>query len=76
MAKLFSVSGSAAAVIATRCSGSVATAIGDNAIAAGPVRPRLSGDSDAVPTVATSKAQKDEKTIATGSASIANALRK
>jgi hypothetical protein len=28
-----------------------------------------------VPTVATSKAQKDEKTIATGSASIANALR-
>ena len=76
MARLFSVSEFAAAANATPCSGSVAAAIGDSVIAARPVRPMLAVNSAVVPTVATSKAPKDEKTIATGSATIANALRK
>ena len=73
MARLFSVSEFAAAVNATRCSGSVGTVIADSVIAARPVRPKLAVNNDVVPTVATSRARKDEKTIATGSGSIANA---
>ncbi len=75
MAKLFSVSEFAGAAIATRCSGSVAAVIGDNVIAVGPVRPSLAGNSDVLPTVAISKARKDEQTIATGSARIDDAGR-
>ena len=63
MARLFSVSESAAAANATPCSGSVVTAIGDSVIAARPVRPKLAGNSAVAPTGATSKAPKDEKTI-------------
>ena len=73
---MFSVSGFAAAVNATPCSGSVDTAIGDSVIAARPVRPKPAVNSAVVPTVATNKAPKDEKTIAIGSATIANAGRK
>jgi hypothetical protein len=76
MAKLFSVSGFAAAANATRCSGSVATVTEDNVIVAGPVGSRRAGDSNAAPTVATSKVQKEEPTIATDSASTGNDWRK
>ena len=75
-ARLFSVSEFAAAVNATPCSGSVGTAIGDSVIAARPVRPKPAVNSAVVPTVATNKAPKDEKTIAIGSVTIANAGRK
>lgn len=70
MARLSSVSGFAAAAIATRCSGSVAAVIGGNVIAVQPVRPKLAVNSDAAPTAAISRAQKDETTIATGNGSI------
>jgi hypothetical protein len=73
---LFSGSEFAVAADATLCSGSVAAAIGDSVIAVQPVRPKLAVNSAVVPTVATSKAPKDEKTIVTGSATIANAERK
>ena len=76
MARSFSVSGFAAAANATPCSGSVVAAIGDSVIAAWPARPKPAVNSAVVPTVATSKAPKDEKTIAIGSATIANAGRK
>lgn len=75
MARLSSVSGFVAAAIATRCSGSVAAVIGGNVIAAPPVRPKLAGNSDAAPTAAISRVQKDEKTIATGNGSIDDADR-
>ncbi len=75
MARLFSVSGFAAATIATRCSGSAAAVIGGNVIAAQPVRPKLAVNSDAAPTAAINRAQKDEMTIATGSGSIDDAGR-
>jgi hypothetical protein len=76
MARLFSGSEFAAAANAMLCSGSVAAAIGDSVIAVQSVRLKLAGNSAVAPTVATSKAPKDEKTIATGSATIANAWRK
>jgi hypothetical protein len=76
MARLFFVSGFAAAVNATPCSGFVAAAIGDSVIAARPVRPKRAVNSAVVPTVATNKVPKDEKTIAIGSATIVNAGRK
>ena len=76
MARLFSVSEFAAATNATRCSGSVAAVIGDSVIAARPVRPKLAVNSAVAPTAAINKAPKDEKTIAIGSGSIANAGRK
>ncbi|HME58558.1 MAG TPA: hypothetical protein VKF63_09475 [Terracidiphilus sp.] len=76
MAKLFSVSGFAAAAIATRCSGSVGVVIADNAIAAQPVRPKPAANSGVVPTVGTSNPRTGAKIIATGSGSIANAGRK
>jgi hypothetical protein len=76
MARLFSVSGFAAAVNATPCSGFVAAAIGDSVIAARTVRPKRAVNSAVVPTVATNKVPKDEKTIAIGSATIVNAGRK
>ena len=73
---MFSVSEFAAAVNATPCSGSVGAAIGDSVIAARPVRPKPAVNSAVVPIVATNKAPKDEKTIAIGSVTIANAGRK
>jgi hypothetical protein len=73
---LFSVSGFAVAANATPCSGSVAAAIGGSGIAARSVRTNLVVNSAGVPTVATSKVLKDERTIAIGSVTIANAGRK
>jgi hypothetical protein len=75
MARLFSVNVFAAAGIASRCSGSVGTVIGGNVIAAQPVRSKLAVNSDAVPTAAINKVPRADKTIATGSGSIAAAGR-
>jgi len=69
---LFSVSGCAAAVIATQCSGSVVAVIGDNVIAAQPARPKLVANNYATPTGGISRAPKVDRTIATGSRSIDN----
>ena len=76
MEKWFSGRGFVAARDARRCSGFVRIAIADNAIAARPVRPKLSANNDAAPTVATSNPMRGAPIIAIGSASIANAGRK
>ena len=75
MARLFSVSGCAAAAIAMQCSGSVAAVIGGNVIAAQPARPKLVANNDATLTGAISRAPKVDKTIATVSRSIDDAGR-
>ena len=76
MAKWFSVSGFAAAVDATRCSGSVRTVTVGSAIAAWPAALKHDSSRGAAPTAATNGARKDGWTIATGSASIGAAGRK
>jgi hypothetical protein len=73
---LFSVNEFAAAAIATPCSGSVATVTEASVTAAASVRPKLAVNSAVALTVAISRVQKDGKTIATTSATIANAGRK
>jgi hypothetical protein len=70
MAKWFSGSGFAAAVIATRCSGSVLTAIADTAIAAPLAALNPASGNDAAPTAGTNGVRKDDWTIATGSGNI------
>ena len=70
MAKRFFVSGFAAAVDATPCSGSVRTVIADSAMAAPPAVPQPDFNNGAAPTAATSRVWKDGWTIATGNGSI------
>jgi len=70
MERLFSVSMFAAAAIATQCSGSVATVIGGNDIAARLAGPTLAVNSAAALTAAISRAPKVDRIIATGSESI------
>jgi hypothetical protein len=70
MAKWFSGSGFAAALDATRCSGSANTVIADSAIAAPLAALKPGSSNDARPTAATSGARKDDWTIATGSGNI------
>lgn len=69
MARLFSVNVFAAAVTATRCSGSVVTVIGDNAIAALPAKHKLAAISADAPIAVISRAQKDARIIATANGS-------
>ena len=70
MEKWFSGSGFAAAVNATRCSGSASIVIADSAIAASFAALKLGASNDAAPTAATSGARKDDWNIATGSGNI------
>ena len=70
MAKWFSGSEFARAANATRCSGSVNTAIVDNAIAAPLAALKPGSSNDAWRTAGTSGARKDGWTIATGSGNI------
>ena len=70
MAKWFSGSGFAAAVDATRCSGSASIAIADSAIAAQLAASKPGSSNGAAPMAATSEARKDGWTIVTGSGSI------
>jgi hypothetical protein len=69
MAKLFCDSERAAG--ATRCSGSAPTVTAASVIAARPAKSRPAGSNDAGPTAATSRARKDDWTIATGSGTTA-----
>ncbi len=69
MAKCFSGSGFAAAVDATRCSGSASTVIADSAIAVPLAALKPDSSNDAVPTAAINEARKDGWIIATGNGS-------
>ncbi len=71
MARLFSDNEFAAGV--TRCSGSAPIVTAASVIAAHPADSKRGGSNDAVRTAATSRAQKDEKTIATDSGSTGSA---
>ena len=73
MAKWFFGSGFAAALDATRCSGSASTVIADTVIAVPLAALKPGSSSDAAPTAVTSAARKDGSIIATGSGSIGNA---
>jgi hypothetical protein len=67
MAKWFSGRGSAAAGVATRCSGYVCTAIAGSVIAVSLVVLKPVSSNDAAPTAATSGVRRANWTIATGS---------